>query len=189
VSLPLRLRSSTSEAHKRLEQDLNLLGPPLDQVRITGLLKRFWGFHAVWEPAIGRHRTLESLMVGRYRLDLLTADLAALGMSQRDIKALPLCVFAGGLAMSLEGAWGSLYVMEGSVLGGRIISKALEQAAWMPPGGLRYFDPRGPKTRILWRRFQEVLSTLASPAEDPLVELGALQTFRLLNSWLVDGTG
>jgi heme oxygenase len=53
----------------------------LDRVRIAGLLERFWGFHAVWEPAIRRRAALERLMVGRYRLDLLTADLAALEMS------------------------------------------------------------------------------------------------------------
>lgn len=126
-------------------------------------------------------------MVGRYRLDLLTADLAALGMSQLDIAALPRCWRAGGLALSLESAWGSLYVMEGSVLGGRIISKALEAATWTPPGGLRYFDPHGPKSGILWRGFQAALGAAASAAGDPFVELGALQTFELLHGWLVDG--
>jgi heme oxygenase len=63
----------------------------LDRVRIAGLLERFWGFHAVWEPAIRRHAALERLMVARTCLDLLTADLAALEMSQPDIAALPRC--------------------------------------------------------------------------------------------------
>jgi heme oxygenase len=77
--------------------------------------------------------------------------------------------------------------MEGSVLGGRIISKALEAAAWTPPGGLRYFDPHGPKSGILRRRFQAALGAAASDAGDPFVELGALQTFELLHRWLIDG--
>ena len=127
-------------------------------------------------------------MAGRYRLDNLTADLAALGMSQEDIAALPRCEPASELALSLESAWGSLYVMEGSVLGGRIISKALEDEAWMPSGGLRYFDPHGAMTGVLWRRFQAALYTADAPESNPVIELGALRTFELLRSWLVVGT-
>ena len=89
------------------------------------MLKRFWGFHAVWEPAIGPHATLKGLMAGRYRLDLIAADLSALGLLRSEIDALPLCRDAAGLAGSLEHALGSLYVLEGSTLGGRIITRAL----------------------------------------------------------------
>ena len=189
VNLPLRLRTATSAAHRRLERDLDLLREPLDRVRITDLLTRFWGFHAAWEPAVRRHRALDSLMVGRYRLHLLSRDLAELGMSQQDIAALPRCEPAGKLALPLAGAWGSLYVMEGSVLGGKIISKALENVAWMPPGGLQYFDPHGSTTGLMWRRFQDALGAAASPTGDPAIVLGAQRTFDLLRSWLVGGIG
>lgn len=52
LSLPLRLRVATADAHRRLENDLDLLAPPLSRARFTSLLLRWRGFHAVWEPAM-----------------------------------------------------------------------------------------------------------------------------------------
>jgi heme oxygenase len=187
VSLPLRLRSATADAHRRLETALDLLAPPLSHARFIALLKRWRGFHAVWEPAIDGHGALRDLMAGRYRLDLIDRDLTALGLPRAQIEAAPMCPAAAGLAASAEIALGSLYVLEGSALGGQIISRALKTAPWLPPGGLSYFDPYGPETGVMWRGFQAALTAMSSPRADPLVEQGAADTFALLEGWLAVG--
>jgi heme oxygenase len=184
ANLTLRLRAVTAGAHSRLERDLNLLRPPLSRARFTTLLVRFWGFHAASEPAIRRHDALAHLMAGRYRLDILARDLQSAGLSSGEIEALPQCAAAGSLSRSLEGALGSLYVMEGSTLGGRLISRALSEASWLPPGGVGYFNPYGSRTAAMWRSFQDELTARSSPAADPLIEASALTTFAVLRDWL-----
>jgi heme oxygenase len=184
VRLALRLRAVTTEAHGRLERDLDLLRPPLSRARFTALLVRFWGFHAASEPAIRRHGALARLMGGRYRLDILARDLRAAGLSSGEIEALPRCAAASGLGASVEGALGSLYVMEGSTLGGRLISRALSELSWLPPGGVVYFNPYGSRTATMWRNFQDELAAHSSPAADPLIEASALDTFAVLHDWL-----
>jgi heme oxygenase len=184
--LPLRLRTATAGAHRRLERDLDLLATPFRQQRFTVLLGRFWGFHSVWERSLHQHGALRGVMVDRSRLNLIETDLRALGMTQADIDALPLCVDAADLASSSERALGSVYVIEGSTLGGRMISRSLHQAAWVPPRGLRSFDPYGSRTGVMWRRFQATLNATSSVGVDLLVENGATSTFEMLHQWLVD---
>lgn len=184
VRLALRLRAVTTVAHSRLERDLDLLRPPLSRARFTALLIQFWGFHAASEPAIRRHGASAHLMGGRYRLDILARDLQSAGLSSGEIEALPQCAAAGRLCLSVEGALGSLYVMEGSTLGGRLISRALSEVSWLPPGGLVYFNPYGSRTAAMWRGFQSELTAHSSPAADPLIEASALDTFAVLHDWL-----
>lgn len=181
------LRAATAAAHKDLEQALGLLEDPLSRSRFVALLERFWGFHAVWEPAIGQHAPLRSLMAGRYRLAQIADDLRALGLTQQEIMALPQCSRAAGLAISIENALGSLYVLEGSTLGGQIITRALRDQPWVPPSGLRYFDPYGPETGARWRALQAALSAASAPSAEPAIIAGAVRTFELLRAWLVPG--
>jgi heme oxygenase len=38
----------------------------------------------------------------------------------------------------------------------------------------------------MWRTFQDELTAHSSPAADPLIEAGALDTFATLHDWLSD---
>jgi heme oxygenase len=180
----VRLRAATAEAHAHLERDLDLLSPPLSRSRFLALLQRFWGFHVVWEPAVCRHAELAELMTPRLRTDLLRRDLLALGLPAQEIDHLPRSAAAAGLARSLEGALGSLYVLEGSTLGGRLITKALRRCDWLPSGGLTYFDPHGEETGPLWLQFQRRLRAMPPPHSHTAVETAAVETFDLLRRLL-----
>ena len=61
----------------------------------------------------------------RRRLHLLEADLAVLGSSARAVDALQACPVP--LLHDAAEALGSLYVIEGSTLGGRIIQRNVER--------------------------------------------------------------
>jgi heme oxygenase len=178
------LRQATAAAHHRLEQDLGLLRPPLARERFVALLKRFWGFHTAWEPAMARHPDLAETMRGRSRLGVLREDLRSLGLCNDQIDALPRCAEAGELAPTPAAALGALYVIEGSTLGGQLISRALQDAAWLPPKGLTYFHPYGPETGAKWRTFQNDLRGQATPPTQPAIEQAAIATFECLRGWL-----
>jgi heme oxygenase len=188
LDVTARLRAGTASAHRLLEHDLDLLRPPLSQTRFSHLLQRFWGFHLIWEAALGRHADLAEVWARRSRLELLRRDLLALGLSESEIEALPRCAAAADLATSPVAALGSIYVLEGSTLGGQLITRALEGCDWLPPCGLRYFDPYRGETGLMWRRFQAHLRSASTPA-DPVIERAAAQTFELLRRWLTAPAG
>ncbi len=89
----------------------------------------------------------------QFREDLAKADFA-------DIQG-DACLIPQGQAPSFRenAEWiGYLYVVEGSTLGGRLISKRLRQlGSDLCPNGLRIFAPYGDATRRSWTAFLDVL--------------------------------
>lgn len=182
-SLPDRLRRATHDLHGSLESALGLLSPPIDRTRILTLIERFYGFHTVWEPALAAFIDDDSFLTPRRRAALAAADLVALGLGAAEIDALPRCREAGLFADAGE-AWGSLYVMEGSTLGGKLISRRLAQESWLPAQGLRYFDPHGDRTGALWRETRDRLARLTGTPREQSVIDGARTAFQRLAAWL-----
>ena len=178
--LLVRLREGTAGSHARLEEALALLSLPLARDRFGVLLERFHGFHAVWEPAITPW--FEPSFFGpRRRTGLIEADLAALGRPIATAQPSP-CAAAVRLGESAERALGSLYVMEGSTLGGQVISRGLADAGWTDD--LRYFHPYGRGTGGMWAAFKAMAAQRSNAVADPMILAGAIVTFDLLHDWL-----
>ena len=178
------LRAATATAHTRLETTLALLDPPLERRRFLAVLQGFWGFHRVWDELLAQQEALAGLLAGRGKRAVIEHDLQALGMTRDEIQDLPLCLEAERLGGSPERLLGSLYVLEGSTLGGQVIGKALSSEAWLPPGGLQYFNPYGARTGAMWRDLRVALDACASPAAEAEIIVGAQDTFALLDDWL-----
>jgi heme oxygenase len=177
----LRLREETADAHARLERDLDLLAEPLARGRFIAVLQGFHAFHQSWEPAMAAGLRDPAFFDPRRRLALLEADLAALGCGVVHLGA---CPAAAQLAATLAAAMGSLYVMEGSTLGGQLIARRLAGEAWLPEGGLRYFTPYGAATGAMWQAFRERIRAVATPANQAEIVAGARATFELLRDLL-----
>jgi heme oxygenase len=178
------LRVATAEAHAELEAALDLVGRVPDRQSFVRVLERFLGFHIIWELAIRQHADLRSFHEPRSRLPHLRRDLAALGRTNAEQAALPACASAEGLADSAAAAIGSIYVLEGSTLGGQVISRALAGADWTPRGGLTYFNPYQARTGEMWRAFGTWAESRVAPAERDEAVAGANRTFALLQGWL-----
>ncbi len=119
----------------------------------------------------------------RLRLPLLDRDLRTLGFEAAAVNGIAPCLPAATLGDDPASVLGSLYVLEGSTLGGRLITRHLRQAAWYPPDGLRYFDPYGDDTGGRWQQTRRTL-TDCSEDHDRVID-GALRTFAILQHWLV----
>lgn len=184
ADLPTFLRAATAEAHQSMEDAMDLLGPGVDAGRMRKVLQRFFGFHVVWEVAVGAWPALAGEIAARSRLAQLRADLTALGLSGAEIEALPRCEAAAGLAQTEAAALGSFYVLEGSTLGGKVITKALAARDWLPEGGFAYFDPYGARTGEMWRGFREWLAAHPAGHDQEEVAQGARRTFALLETWM-----
>ena len=178
-----QLRIATREVHGRLESDLDLLRRPVCRRRIGCFLEGMHGFHRVWEPAAACILGPAALE-GRLKGPHLRADLLAMGRTEAEIDRLPLCRDASGLAQTRASALGAMYVVEGSTLGGQMISRALRGADWVPPAGLASFNPYGAETGAQWRGFRTVLAEAVPPQGEADVVAAALATFELLHGWL-----
>jgi len=184
TALRWRLREGTAQAHGELEGALDLLGRVADGQGFARVLERFLGFHVVWERAIRQHAPLRAFQAPRSRLPHLRRDLAALGLTNAEQAALPLCAAAASLADGAPAAVGSLYVLEGATLGGQAISRALASAAWAPPGGLAYFNPYRARTGEMWRTFGTWAEGQVGADHSCAAVAGANRTFAVLQGWL-----
>ncbi|HEY8612583.1 MAG TPA: biliverdin-producing heme oxygenase [Roseomonas sp.] len=175
-SLRARLRAATQPDHDRLEDGLRLTDPGLTPERYRAVLARFHGFWAGWEPRVAGELSDDAFLAPRRRLHLLRDDLRALDVAP---EALPICP-----PPPLHGhaeAMGSLYVMEGSALGGRMILKSLGRLC-LPEGGQSYFAGYGDATGAMWRSF---LERLEAEPDVPAVLRGAKATFETLADWML----
>lgn len=176
------LRQTTAEAHTRLEGALDLLREPLSRDRFVAVLKRFYGFHVTWEQTAAGFPELHTVMRNRTKTLHLERDLLALGFG--DFESLPHCEAARTLAVTAAEAVGVSYVLEGSTLGGKIISKALSAAPWLPQGGLTFFDPYGAHAGAMWQSYRAWASGFLPADAYPDAQRAAVNTFALLTRWL-----
>ncbi|MCG2593639.1 biliverdin-producing heme oxygenase [Ramlibacter sp. XY19] len=176
----LALRQATRERHARIDtlMDLRRMG---DRARYGRILQAFHAFLAPWEQSVANalpaHR--HAWLHGRSRRHFLQEDLAALALPP--LAAKPAVPRLQGNAA----AWGSLYVIEGSALGGQVISRALAGAGLAPGMGSSYFHGWGDDTPGMWRDFRsELRSELAAPACVETACAAACATFDALTAHL-----
>lgn len=166
--------------------DLRRLRDPAHYARV---LQVFHAFLSAWEPAVAAvlPPARGAWLQARSRRRFLQQDLQVLGtpLPQPTAHLPPLPNAAAG--------WGSAYVMEGSALGGQVITRNLAQAGLHSGNGAAYFHGWGEATGPMWREFRGVLeSELACPAALDDACTAACRTFdtltRLLESALHERT-
>jgi heme oxygenase (biliverdin-IX-beta and delta-forming) len=181
-ALLTHLRAVTRPAHQALEGRLGVLDKHLGRDAYTSVLARFYGFWRGWQPQVTMLVQDEGLLGPRRRLHLLEADLGALGLSGRMLEALPQCPLPA-LRDALEGL-GSLYVMEGSTLGGRLIQQNIKRCLGNDGrASCSYFNGYGKKTGSMWLSFLARLDE-TPPENVERVGRGAVATFERLGWWL-----
>jgi heme oxygenase len=148
------LRHATSARHEAIESLLGLRSP-FGIAHYGRVLQGFGAFLAAWEPRMAqrvRGQAFEQWFEDGRRLHLLQRDLQSLGLKA---EACPER-FLPGLGGVPE-VIGSLYVLEGSALGGQFIaSRAHRMLGLSPARGTAYFHGAGSGTVSRWREFQQI---------------------------------
>jgi heme oxygenase (biliverdin-IX-beta and delta-forming) len=182
-----KLRSATAAAHRALEEQVDIAGIVQEPARYRHLLERFFGFHAAMED---REQSLSGWErtgydpTRRLKSPWLAEDLHSIGLSATEIAALPRCTDLPPMP-SIAAGLGCAYVLEGSTLGGRHISRFFAEgpAAHLPR---RFFAGYGEETGARWREFIQVLEDYAathSAAHDEIVT-AARETFAAFERWM-----
>ncbi len=188
MTLLERLKIETRPAHDRIEQAVNLDRRIATRDSYKNLLERFYGFHHAWEQAAAPMAENRAFFERRCKTHLLVQDLQVLGMSEDDIINLPQCRPLMPLPSSIA-VLGSMYVIEGSTLGGAIISREVERRLGMhAETGCAYFRSYGHDIGVMWKSFGAVLLEASSPEADDLIVETAQQTFSVMHDWLCEAS-
>ncbi|MGF3025636.1 biliverdin-producing heme oxygenase [Methylobacterium aquaticum] len=178
-----RLRAETKAAHEAIERDLAWETRIASLAGYRALLARFWGFHAVLEPALAASLDDAAFFDPRRRLPHLVADLRFLGLDDVAIEALPCPQLAPPRGRS--GAFGALYVLEGSTLGGQLIAKQVgRRLGPTVESGCRYYAAHGRDTGAMWKAFRLRLADEASRGDADAIVAAAVETFDAMRHWL-----
>lgn len=188
------LRMATADQHRAIEALLQLAPPAggdgdgafnSSLERYAAVLHGFDRFLSWWEPRLlaALPAALHDWFQARSRHGLLRQDLRELaarrpaGMTRPE-PAPPDLPLPGPAA-----AFGSMYVLEGSALGGQVIARAWRQAhgegTWR---AVRYFTGHGTETGRMWHEFRELLAREldADPAAIQSACRAAVGTFEAL---------
>ena len=184
-SLLERLKLETSAIHAQLESRVDIRNRVRTKAGYRALLEAFYGVCCPlelkmetseivpWLPDIGR----------RMRTSSLRLDLRVLGNNHPE--ALPLASVP--TLRSLAEKFGCLYVLEGSTLGGQLISREINsRLQYTPENGCAYFASHGPEIGSMWRKFREAIEAFgsANPESHESIIRSAVFTFGLFADWI-----
>jgi heme oxygenase len=185
------LKQSSRACHASLENKLRLLVK--DEISITqyaAVIEKFYGVYRPIEkglssiddwgdPEFNLHR--------RLKLPLLVKDLSFLSVEPEAIERLPRCEDIPDLKTVSE-ALGCLYVLEGSTLGGRVITGHLRRSLQLDENrGCAFFSSYGEGVGQMWSSFLCFLEGHCDRhGETDVVVQSACKTFASLEKWFSD---
>jgi len=186
------LRDGTHAEHVRLNQHPLLNGITRSSYALTSyqqVLQAYFYFYRDIEAAIDR-----ALAAGlsrfayeaRRKLPWIVSDLACFGIDARRLEGRPEAL-RGGLDFATEAElMGALYAIEGSTMGGQVISSALAVHLGLTPAtGARFFHAYGEQTMPLWQDFETFMNAVVDHDNERLRALAAAKSiFAMMESVL-----
>jgi heme oxygenase len=179
-----QLKKDTLTNHQQLEK---LLIGRMKAIRsiadYTNLLQLFYTYFGGLELVINQYINQADLpdYELRRKTEALAQDIKDLGGQPQplaDKQALP------NIQNSLQ-AYAALYVIEGSTLGGKIISKMMAQQLGVNNSkGFSFFNGYGENTENMWETFKNALNAKAKTVgEENDIIITANQTFTMFKKW------
>lgn len=179
-----RLKLETAAEHAAIERATGVMDPGLTLPAYRAYLERTLGFYQVVEQQLRQLGVWQALNLPadeREKLPLLAEDLVMLGnIEPASVRA---CDAPPQLASTAE-AIGAAYVLEGSTLGGRVISRHL-RSLFGPDVPRAFLECYGSDTGERWASFRAALASFAGSRElEDRIIAGAQETFRSFTRWL-----
>lgn len=186
-----QLRSKTALSHQLIEQNSlsqSLMSQNVTMTQYAQYLKSMYGFVYGFEkrvfPLLKHYQLLQ--IDDRRKSHLIQADLALLNHTA----AQP---YGNDELFSIHyqtaaAALGGMYVLEGSTLGGQIISRHLSKVLGdSVTGKTTYLSAYNGQTGSMWKVFLQLLCEAGATTaiEDEIIE-SAVNTFSLLNNCLLE---
>ena len=184
VTVLQQLRLATAVQHKALEARLPLTHSRLDLDTYKRIIEAYYGFHVPLQQSMERFLAPQTIDPARQKIPSLIKDLRALGLSETQIHALPLCTDLPAID-SIAQLLGVMYVMEGATLGGQVLRRIIADRLGVDAdSGGEFLDVYGRDTGRLWKAFLKQLAEFDAPLHNADVVAGACATFECFQTWL-----
>lgn len=215
MNIPImqRLKQETSLYHKAIEQHINLEQLCSSVEMYRHMLQRFYGFYRPVEQKLSQlpWHTLDFDFAARQKQALIEHDLTLFGEDRTSLNQLPQCATLPNLE-EFPQALGCLYVLEGSTLGGQLITNHVERTLRISPEwGSAFFYSYGSQVGPMWKQFAAFIAkytdcssseneivrenkpissgldssaTVSSITVSSIIVSSAIDTFVTLHSWL-----
>lgn len=180
-----KLKEATRTQHEQIEGTVDVMNQMFNIEDYKTLIGKFRRFYEAYEPTL----PIDDLRAAGFDYDLrrklpsLESDAAALGLngSSEAFRALP-------DVSSVARAFGSLYVIEGSTLGGQVIARHLkEHLELTPENGGAFFRSYGAEVGPMWKQFGEAITNFAASDEhDEEIIQAAYETFESIRRSFTD---
>jgi len=181
-----RLKAETQDCHQSLEDALDIMCPSMQRGEYLSLLAGFRGFVVPWEVALAASlpAAMRDFALQREKTALLDDDLRFMSDGTCIPALLPQCTIDWPMDTVAQ-CLGSMYVMEGSTLGGRIIGPAMASRFNLSDRrGYAYFDPYGDRTGSMWNAFKALATSCVPDNDIDQAVTAARATFEALEVWL-----
>jgi heme oxygenase (biliverdin-IX-beta and delta-forming) len=177
-----KLRQETEADHRNVEGAVSLMHQGLNTAEYVQCLQSMYGVVAAWEERAAEiaPEWLQPSLLARRRSPLLALDLAWFGVGDKEHQrpALP-------QMNNLPSLFGTMYVMEGSTLGGQLIARHVEAVLPCREGqGSSYFRGHGSQTGPLWKEFCEMLKLHVPDEQTETVVVSAKAMFSTFGTWM-----
>jgi heme oxygenase len=184
------LKTETTESHAGLEASMDVFRKVKSVEDYRSLLSRFFTLYEPLEARLAGAMQWESAgwnFMERRKTLWLRQDLETLGVSAAEWESWARCDQLPELN-DAGAALGSLYVLEGSTLGGQMISRRFQQTLGIAPTtGGAFFHGYGEETGRNWRAFGQWAETQNVEAKGALTQpavRAARETFDTFAQWL-----
>ncbi len=180
-TLSNHIKNNTQLLHRRVEKPLakRLFSPDFNLDQYSEILDAFLVLHRHFEQQIKKFHRVEALLRNRSKILWLEADLAALRQLGANSVVTPFAELTP--LSSTEEAFGALYVLEGSTMGGQIISQQLAKHSFIDQKKhLRFFNSYENQVHLMWQELLSALNDYGSSREHSFheVSVGAEIVFR-----------
>lgn len=172
-----KLKEATRAQHEEVEGVVDVMNQMFKIEDYKAMIGNFRRFYEAYEPTL----PIDELQAAgfdyeqRRKLPSLENDSVALGLKEIDLPAFN----ALSEVSSVARAFGSLYVIEGSTLGGQVIARHLkEHLGLTPANGGAFFSSYGAEVGPMWKQFGAAITEFAAGGEnDEMIVQAARETF------------
>jgi heme oxygenase (biliverdin-IX-beta and delta-forming) len=175
-----KLKASTREIHATLEKGL------VSKIRSINsaddyflLLQLFYGFYKPVNALCSGFQFPQNVEISTHshHVSLLYSDLTTMDKRSSEKNN-----FTEPEINNYLHALGALYVMKGSMLGGKVISDMIRKKLGNMPDS--FFSSGGQDVTSTWQSFKQSIDNINDPDQQDFVVQGALNTFESFGDWI-----
>ncbi len=182
-----KIKQQTAQNHAAMENSIlmkPIINRELSLDSYKKILTKFYGFFQPLENSINRFSDIPNYLPDletRRKSLAIKEDLHRLGYKNE----IDICTDLPEIT-TLSQALGCLYVMEGSTLGGRMISKIIKESLLLDKdSGVSFFSGYGEETGKKWKLFCQALTVFSTAAKDDNTIINAAnETFIKIKNWV-----